>query len=680
MDSTFPVPCADGYHFPIFSEPVYPSVLALRDNCHHMDKQQIPSDGTYVSDAVGDDYTKWSSKTPVLLDAPTGSGKSTFICQTLIRHAAEEGSNLLLVSNRAALVRQQKLKVAEVISEYDSSISPNPDDNELGEYAIWGNTCICTYHSLFSLLRRAEYEPRYADFLQKLRYAVFDEVHFLYADAGFAASCGKLLQQIPALFFNCIRVYMTATSWSICESLYHSEQNVWQLYNIAFSTSIGRCVKYSYRHQHPKREFKHYTMKANYDRYRVHFFSGYGPHEFNSTGYKLQKLPDKKDLAVLMTSIPCPSQENKLVIFVRSRDDGEALEKAWRDNGIPAVFINRSSKSDPTDNRSFLSEIDDKDIHRNQVWKQLLRDEYFNESVLICTSVLDCGINIHDDAVKTIAIFADEPTTFIQMLGRKRFAAGSADTIDVWINVPTAKRFSDSIANRMLELEMATKLDYIRKHQNVHGIRHNSEGVFFSLAVNRGHIEGYKSNIVESISITQHTKLLESDYQYQFGENFMSFYYQLFSNYTRLGDKRLFCFDSFGHVFVDDYVRWIVAEQESYYKRLAENIDYKKMVLSWMGKDLEAEQERAAKLQELAAYLESHCEIPIREDERGIVRAMVVQAGLVCLQDNSFLQGWEKMMPKRINPILDSLNLGYVIERPDSSREKRWFVSKIENT
>lgn len=142
-----------------------------------------------------------------------------------------------------------------------------------------------------------------------------------------------------------------------------------QLYNIAFSTPFGKCVKYSYRHQHPKREFKHYTMKANYDRYRVHFFSGYGPHEFNSTAYKLQKLPDKKELAVLMTSIPCPSQDNKLVIFVRSRDDGEALEKAWRNNGVSTVFINRSSKIDPTDNQSFLSEIDDNDIRRNQVWK-----------------------------------------------------------------------------------------------------------------------------------------------------------------------------------------------------------------------------------------------------------------------------------------------------------------------
>ena len=103
------------------------------------------------------------------------------------------------------------------------------------------------------------------------------------------------------------------------------------------------------------------------------------------------------------------------------------------------------------------------------------------------------------------------------------------------------------------------------------------------------------------------------------------------------------------------------------------------MVLSWMGKDLEAEQERTAKLQELAAYLDSHCEAPIQENERGIVRAMVVQAGLLCLQDNSFLQDWEKMMPKRINPILDSLNLGYVIERPNNSREKRWFVSKKED-
>ncbi len=51
--------------------------------------------------------------------------------------------------------------------------------------------------------------------------------------------------------------------------------------------------------------------------------------------------------------------------------------------------------------------------------------------MLICTSVLDCGVNIHDPALKHIVIFSDNRTAVMQMIGRKRLEEG--EQITVWI-------------------------------------------------------------------------------------------------------------------------------------------------------------------------------------------------------------------------------------------------------
>ena len=52
--------------------------------------------------------------------------------------------------------------------------------------------------------------------------------------------------------------------------------------------------------------------------------------------------------------------------------------------------------------------------------KQLETKQSFSCRVLISTSILDCGINVIDDAVRNIAIFNVEKTAFMQMLGRVR--------------------------------------------------------------------------------------------------------------------------------------------------------------------------------------------------------------------------------------------------------------------
>ena len=70
----------------------YRSKQVLYQNCKAMAHSQRFLTQSYMEEAIGDGYLKWNNETPVLLDAPTGSGKSTFVCEKLIRNAAAKGA------------------------------------------------------------------------------------------------------------------------------------------------------------------------------------------------------------------------------------------------------------------------------------------------------------------------------------------------------------------------------------------------------------------------------------------------------------------------------------------------------------------------------------------------------------------------------------------------------------
>lgn len=70
----------------------YRSKQVLYQNCKAMVYSQCFLTQSYIEEAIGDEYLKWNNETPVLLDAPTGSGKSTFVCEKLIRNAAAKGA------------------------------------------------------------------------------------------------------------------------------------------------------------------------------------------------------------------------------------------------------------------------------------------------------------------------------------------------------------------------------------------------------------------------------------------------------------------------------------------------------------------------------------------------------------------------------------------------------------
>lgn len=688
-------PCQDGYEFRTSTPTAYPITGSTQDS---MVVRSFDLEGKYIEEAIGDKYLKWSCRTPVFIDAPTGSGKSTFVCHKLIADAQKANQHLLLVSNRAALVRQQKKKVIEAACP-EINLG-KVDDSTIDEYKIWGNVCICTYHGLMVLVNKAKIYQELKNFLDLLMYAVFDEVHFLYADSTFASSTEELLKFIPAWFNKAIRVYMTATSSSILSTLQNAERLAPET-----TKSMRNFEPFGYSEQGFHRnlienlDFQYYRMPRDYSRYQLHFFSGDGTDVPKSKEYlegqdekgknkEGQKCKLRKELAALMSCIPEPTSKSKLLVFVRRRKDGIALEKAWSEKGIGTIFIDRTSKFAPTEISDVeMDEEDDeedsdkeKQRQKNDVWNKLIREEKFDQSVLLATSVLDCGINICDPFVKTVAIFADDPTAFLQMLGRRRMSEADTEKLDVWVYVPGSSNFTKLARMKEQEIKLAERLSCIRNHQTQVSTFHNGSLIPHLTIIDRKINTEIQDNIQELI-LQQHCEKLKYDFAASFsGENYRKFYYRLWNSYSKIGDKRLFYFDTFGQPYVDYYVLWVVREQQRYYKNLEESGDFRLQVAHWMGKDQELLNKRAEKKKELCDSLKKHLTSPITLDDRDDIRFLIMETGLLHLENYPFKEDWRSMMPKTLNPILAALNIPYKIERDSTPKATNWIVKQRETS
>lgn len=131
--------------------------VTLTQNYHedHVDDfyQTIPIDECNVYDGLKDEVDSWNSRDPVLIDAPTGSGKSTFVRKELIPRALQANKNVLILSNRIMISTQQKKMIMEDIqSPYRGRLT----EEGLQDQEDFGNVRIMTYHKLQYFLNNEE--------------------------------------------------------------------------------------------------------------------------------------------------------------------------------------------------------------------------------------------------------------------------------------------------------------------------------------------------------------------------------------------------------------------------------------------------------------------------------------------------------------------------------------------
>lgn len=171
-------------------------------------------EGKYVRETLMSEIPSWDHKI-IFINAPTGSGKSSFILKDLANYAkkAENGPKyILILSNRLALNIQQKNILA------NQHINFTIGSKMLKNLAYFDNILLFTYQGILSQL--PSLDPR------QISHIVFDEAHFFCSDAVFNAYTGSILTALLFQFPLCCHIYMSATLEEVTPIIKCAEQNV----------------------------------------------------------------------------------------------------------------------------------------------------------------------------------------------------------------------------------------------------------------------------------------------------------------------------------------------------------------------------------------------------------------------------------------------------------------------
>lgn len=350
----------------------------------------IPMPDTWVSDALQGELARWCPTQPVLIAAPTGRGKTEFV-KCLAQYQRYRRGSILLLVHRSAIAVQQKRRLAAALNSRWSGVEDlkalDCADEALSDVGL----TVVTYQ---------RFAARHAQMpLQEFAWVVCDEAHAFFSDAAFSPHLDPLFWKLPKMFRHARRLYLTATPGPILPLLCRAERDNLQ--------ACRNCRPYC----HPG------IGKLLFYRF---------PNRFSAVD--LRYFRRIEEITDLVQSRP----EEKFLIFTAAREKPEAEtqshKKSLEGRGVSVAYLDRFSKGTPA-------------------WDAVCREERFPQQALICTSVLDCGVNLKDPALRHIVVEATDKTEFLQMLGRKRLETGA--TVHAYIRVPD----SATIRRRLAQVQ-----------------------------------------------------------------------------------------------------------------------------------------------------------------------------------------------------------------------------------
>lgn len=322
----------------------------------------VPLGTASIAEGIDDELTSFHA---TLIQAPTGFGKTHFILHEVLPRVLQEGGRMLLVSNRVAVSYQQKREVMELTNP--SEIRCLTPEGIL-QKTDFGPVKIMTLQALDMFLA----SPEGKDYAKEVSVLVVDEVHYFTSDVSFNPNAARLLKVLPQLFCQAVRIYMTATPDDVLRPLAEAEAKV----------------------RRPLAE----RMGIQFSPLMLGQAPGVNLYRFSSDKYSRLPVRYYRTDNELYPEIRNHDQD-KWLIFVPTKELGVSMQKELGDD---AVFISAQSKGSPQ-------------------WNQLLSEKRSSSRVLIATSVLDCGVNLCDDSIRHVVVPFEDPTTFMQALGRVRF-------------------------------------------------------------------------------------------------------------------------------------------------------------------------------------------------------------------------------------------------------------------
>jgi len=120
-----------------------------------------------------------------------------------------------------------------------------------------------------------------------------------------------------------------------------------------------------------------------------------------------------KTLIQLCEQIEKTPEVEKWLIFVSSKKKGEDIKNYLQTKNIDSVMITAETKY----HKKGLGGLVPKEY---EVYNSIINECKSIVRVTLATAVLDNGVNLKDSALKHLAVLEMNPTTFLQMIGRKR--------------------------------------------------------------------------------------------------------------------------------------------------------------------------------------------------------------------------------------------------------------------
>ena len=353
------------------------------DNVH---EPVVYTEATRIEDVLPFNKDDLQDPEPILIQAPTGFGKTWWILNVVLPVVIRQGGKLLIVSNRVAVSIQQKLAVVKIVEGKNSKwvkppyslILKDREDFGLVEGSNKDSVVkIMTYQRLKEFLDREEGQT----YANQVTVVVADECHYFTSDSPFNRGTAKLLDIFPQLFKKAKRIYLSATPEDFIVPLAEKELQIPEGMTLERMESVIGGI--------PRRHYK--TPKARE-------YPSIKWYRFVSAKYATLPVRYFNEYRDLLEQIKATGNEGWL-IFVQSKEEGRKLVE---EIGSDACFISADSKD-------------------SEEWQTLLSEERLPCRILVTTSVLDCGINISDGNLKHVVIPYVDRAMFMQSLGRKRF-------------------------------------------------------------------------------------------------------------------------------------------------------------------------------------------------------------------------------------------------------------------
>lgn len=361
----------------------------------------------YIADDIGNDFKEWFPGQSVFLESPTGSGKTTFIFDTLLPYYAANSRKILYLVNRSVLKKQLKRRVENLPIEMkgfiqvetyqaieealieDAELHQTQDSRNGYNQAVFNimNIYNLNYTSIPGQINSVDCKSsNYLAWMSSFDCVVCDECHYFLMDSNFNKNTILSYNFIRKYYGGKHHVFISATINDIKayiddgRPLGHQNKTDW--FGFAFDHYPDHFMDFQ----------KTYFCDRNYDYINLNFIK--------STDEIINLIAQEK---------------SKWLIFVDSKKFGEELR-----HQINELNKNIVSEGKKTRTVSFVTADYLNDEESFQQVSSIVKEEKQTADILISTSVLDNGINIDDESLRNLIIMADNETEFIQMLGRRR--------------------------------------------------------------------------------------------------------------------------------------------------------------------------------------------------------------------------------------------------------------------